>query len=234
MSTSGRLVFVTTHGEPTVSLVAGRLGAPRRLVALSAFIRVRLVVCFLTQVDRRFGVARRLPEVDAGLVGPRLQQARFSTRLHVRRREPDEAEPVGVGEPVADPRLRVASDLAHVQLAHADDRELPSPVDGCHVEHRVLRAVVRRLADELSHARREHPPVPDGNVRETLAQGAEVGCVEGARRRVRLDQDGVESQAVPGRRDRAGEVRRLAQHWTGIDDEPLDQCRNGRLRRQQP
>ena len=155
----------------------GRLGASRRLVALSAFIRVRFVGCFLTEVDRRFGVARRLPEVDAGLVSPRLQQARFSTRLHVRRREPDEAEPVGVGEPVADPRLRVASNLSHVQLARADDRELSSPVDGRHVEHRVLRAVVGRLADELSHACREHPPVPDRDVRQALAQGREVGCV---------------------------------------------------------
>ena len=53
---------------------------------------------------------RKVPEVDARLAHPRpgVDQPGLTVLVDVGRREPDEAEPVGVGEAVVDPRRRRA------------------------------------------------------------------------------------------------------------------------------
>ena len=118
---------------------------------------------------------------------------------------------MGVRQPVTDPGLGAPPPTA----PRSSSRALTTvswrrPSTRTTSSIRLLRAVVRRVGDELAHSGLEQRGIPDQHVSEPLADLRVVGRREAAGRRVRLDVDRVESETRPGRRDRPLQVRLFA------------------------
>ena len=155
-------------------------------------------------------------------VDPRLAERRGRRRAAaVRRlrsdlggREADQAEPMGVGRAGRWPTSRL---LAGPDRGRARGRSPRSarrvPSTRTRSSARLVRAVVRRLGDELAHPRLEHPGSQTSDVgRACVAQRRDVGRGEAARSgEYGWTSIAVEPEAAPGRRDRPLQVRLLAE-----------------------